>query len=79
MKRIRWLKPCWTGKDCCDVLFCVPKEYQKSTRYFRSAGGTGLGLLAPDTPKEVGPEQKCWRFAHPREDLLTAFLPGADL
>ena len=22
------------------VLFCVPKENQKSTRYFRSAGGT---------------------------------------
>ena len=23
-----------------DVLFCVPKEIQKSTRYFRGAGGT---------------------------------------
>ena len=23
-----------------DVLFCVPKENQKSTRYFRGAGGT---------------------------------------
>ncbi len=23
-----------------NVLFCVPKENQKSTRYFRSAGGT---------------------------------------
>ena len=22
------------------VLFCVPKENQKSTRYFRGAGGT---------------------------------------
>ena len=23
-----------------NVLFCVPKENQKSTRYFRGAGGT---------------------------------------
>ena len=36
------------------VLFCVPKENQKSTRYFRGAGGTNQGLLALDNPKEVG-------------------------
>lgn len=35
------------------VLFCAPKEYQKSARYFRSAGGTAKGLLAPWNPKEV--------------------------
>ena len=34
------------------VLFCVPKENQKSTRYFRSAGGTGKGLLAPFRPQK---------------------------
>ena len=28
------------------VLFCVPKENQKSTRYFRGAGGGGLRLPA---------------------------------
>ena len=33
-----------------DVLFCVPKENQKSTRYFRGAGGTNQGLLALDNP-----------------------------
>ena len=27
------------------VLFCVPKENQKSTRYFRGAGGAGCGSL----------------------------------
>ena len=32
------------------VLFCVPKENQKSTRYFRGAGGTNQGLLALDNP-----------------------------
>ncbi len=37
-----------------DVLFCVPKENQKSTRYFRGAGGTNYGLLAPNNPKAVG-------------------------
>ena len=36
------------------VLFCVPKENQKSTRYFRGAGGTNQGLLALDNPKAVG-------------------------
>ena len=36
------------------VLFCVPKENQKSTRYFRGAGGTNQGLLAPNNPKEDG-------------------------
>ena len=62
-----------------NVLFCVPKENQKSTRYFRSAGGTNQGLLAPSNPKEVSSKQKCWRFALPREDLLTAFLFSTDL
>ena len=62
-----------------NVLFCVPKENQKSTRYFRSAGGTNQGLLAPSDPKEVSSKQKCWRFALPREDLLTAFLLSTDL
>ena len=33
------------------VLFCVPKENQKSTRYFRGAGGTNQGLLALDNPE----------------------------
>ena len=34
------------------VLFCAPKENQKSARYFRGAGGTNQGLLALDNPKE---------------------------
>ena len=34
-----------------NVLFCVPKENQKSTRYFRGAGGTNQGLLALDNPE----------------------------
>ena len=33
------------------VLFCAPKENQKSARYFRGAGGTNQGLLALDNPK----------------------------
>ena len=40
-----------SGITAGDVLFCVPKENQKSTRYFRSAGGTNQGLLALDNPK----------------------------
>ena len=32
--------------------FARTKEYQKSARYFRSAGGTNQGLLALDNPKE---------------------------
>ena len=42
-----------------NVLFCVPKENQKSTRYFRGAGGTGKGLLALNKPKEEVEAQKC--------------------
>ena len=34
--------------------FARTKEYQKSARYFRSAGGTNQGLLALDNPKVVG-------------------------
>ena len=34
--------------------FARTKEYQKSARYFRSAGGTNQGLLAPGNPKAVG-------------------------
>ena len=41
------------------VLFCVPKENQKSTRYFRGAGGTNQGLLALDDPKEEVESEKC--------------------
>ena len=33
------------------VLFCAPKENQKSARYFRGAGGTRKGLLAPFRPR----------------------------
>ena len=40
------------------VLFCVPKENQKSTRYFRSAGGTNQGLLALDNPEGVVETEK---------------------
>ena len=36
------------------VLFARTKEYQKSARYFRGAGGTNQGLLALDNPKAVG-------------------------
>jgi hypothetical protein len=37
----------------------VPKENQKSTRYFRGAGGTNQGLLALDNPDgEVETEKK---------------------
>ena len=31
--------------------FARTKEYQKSARYFRGAGGTNQGLLALDNPK----------------------------
>ena len=31
--------------------FARTKEYQKSARYFRGAGGTNQGLLAPSNPK----------------------------
>jgi len=37
-----------------EVLFCAPKENQKSARYFRSAGGTRKGLLAPFRPQRRG-------------------------
>ena len=40
------------------VLFCVPKENQKSTRYFRGAGGTNQGLLALDNPGGVVETEK---------------------
>ena len=53
--------------------FARTKEYQKSARYFRGAGGTNQGLLALDNPTEVGSNSKCWRFVHSHEDLLTAF------
>ena len=39
------------------VLFCVPKENQKSTASFE-ARGTNQGLLALDNPKEEGPAKK---------------------
>uniref|UniRef100_UPI0040296D0B hypothetical protein n=1 Tax=Faecalibacterium sp. TaxID=1971605 RepID=UPI0040296D0B len=55
------------------------KENQKSTRYFRGAGGTNQGLLASGDPKEEGFKQKCWRFVHSHENLLTACLFCADL
>ena len=42
--------------------FARTKEYQKSARYFRGAGGTNQGLLALDNPTEVGSNSKCWRF-----------------
>ena len=57
----------------------MPKENRKSTRCFRGAGGTNQGLLAPGDPKEEGFKQKCWRFVHSHEDLLTAFSLSADL
>ena len=41
-----------------NVLFCVPKENQKSTRYFRGAGGTNQGLLALDNPGGVVETEK---------------------
>ena len=43
-----------------NVLFCVPKENQKSTSYFRGAGGTNQGLLALDNPGGVVETEKSW-------------------
>jgi len=40
------------------VLFCAPKENQKSARYFRGAGGTNQGLLALDNPEGVVETEK---------------------
>ena len=40
------------------VLFCAPKENQKSARYFRGAGGTNQVLLALDNPKGVVETEK---------------------
>ena len=48
------LRACARGRALLrevNVLFCVPKENQKSTRYFRGAGGTNQGLLAPFRPR----------------------------
>ena len=42
-----------------NVLFCVPKENQKSTRYFRGAGGTNQGLLALNNSNVEVEAQKC--------------------
>ena len=39
-----------------NVLFCVPKENQKSTRYFRGAGSDGLRLPASASL----PLASCW-------------------
>ena len=36
-------------------------------------------MLALNNSKEVGSKQKCWRFVHSHEDLLTAFSLSADL
>ena len=47
------------------VLFCVPKENQKSTASFE-ARGTNQGLLALDNPKEEGPAKKIGRCASRR-------------
>ena len=38
-----------------------------------------LRLLALNNSEEVGSKQKCWRFVHSHEDLLTAFSLSADL
>jgi hypothetical protein len=44
-------------KANCSLL--MSKENQKSTRYFRGAGGTNQGLLALDNPEGVVETQKC--------------------
>ena len=47
--------------------FARTKEYQKSARYFRSAGGTNQGLLALDNPKaEQNPPESGGVPAHRR-------------
>ena len=54
------------------VLFCVPKENQKSTRYFRGAGGDGLRL--PASASCLG------RHSHPAgrcTNSSSLFLPQA--
>ena len=54
------------------VLFCVPKENQKSTRYFRGAGGDGLRL--PASASCLG------RHSHPAgrgPNSSSLFLPQA--
>jgi len=43
-------------KANCSLL--MSKENQKSTRYFRGAGGTNQGLLALDNPKGVVETEK---------------------
>ena len=52
----------WRGAErfCikANVLFCAPKENQKSARYFRGAGGTNQGLLALDNPGGVVETEK---------------------
>ena len=61
----------------CSLL--VAKENQKTTSDFDALDPRERGCSPLSDPKEEGPRQKCWRFAHSREDLLTAFLSEADL
>ena len=61
------------------VLFCALKENQKSARYFRSAGGTGRGLLAPNTPNEVGPVTKTLEIPAFGVKISDVFFGRADL
>ena len=56
----------------------VAKENQKTTSDFDALDPRERGCSPLSDPKEVGCVQKSWRFAHPREDLLTAFLSSAD-
>ena len=56
----KWFSRWWRGANRffikANVLFCVPKENQKSTRYFRGAGTDGLRLPA----SALLPLASCW-------------------
>ena len=61
------------------LLAAAPTAPPCIRHWRRSSPLQERGCSPLSDPKEEGPKQKCWRFTHSRENLLTAFLLGADL
>jgi hypothetical protein len=62
-----------------EFSFACQKRTRKAPAAFEAREARTRELLAPGDPKEEGFKQKCWRFVHSHENLLTAFLFCADL
>ena len=88
MKSFLFYSACICIFQVAVVLFCVPKENQKSTRYFRSAGGDGLRYPASTSclgrhacPADRGPNSsslfppQAAVVAVARKGLLAPFRP----